>query len=99
MKGWNNEKIKEQLQLHKKQNKDERYNYLCREFNSLYYCWELEKYTLNLKKQLEAYENMRKELINIIEYTNFIEVETLEKFKSYFDNLMNILNKVGGNDE
>ena len=53
MKGWNNEKIKEQLQLHKKQNKDDRYNHLCREFNSLYYCWELEKYTIKLKKQLD----------------------------------------------
>jgi len=53
----------------------------------------------NLLKQLEAYENMRKELINIIEYTNFIEVETLEKFKSYFDNLMNILNKVGEDND
>ena len=48
-----------------------------------------------IKQKLETYENMRKELINIIEYTNFIEVETLEKFRSYLDNLLNILNKVG----
>lgn len=54
---------------------------------------------LKKDKQLEAYENMRKKLKNRIEYTNFKDVEDLEKFKSYLDELMNILNKVGGSDE
>lgn len=46
-----------------------------------------------LQDKLKAYENMRKELKNRIEYTNFQDVEDLEKFKNYLDELMNILNK------
>ena len=107
MKGWNNEKIKEQLQLHKKQNKDDRYNYLNKEFNSLYYCWELEKYTIKLKKQLEEYKNMRKGIISFIENNTYeykndkgLKDKALSINVTRFTNLLlNILNKVGGSDE
>ena len=62
MRQWNKETINEQLKLHKKQNKDERYNYFSREFNSLWYCWELEKYTISLQNQLQQKENIIKEV-------------------------------------
>ena len=66
------------------------------------------KENIKLKKQLEAYENMRKEAIEYIE--NHIKYENDDTFNgmqffSYhlydFDkkDLLNILNKVGGSDE
>ena len=67
MRQWNKETINEQLKLHKKQNKDERYNYFSREFNSLWYCWELEKYTISLQTQLQQKENIIKEAREYIE--------------------------------
>lgn len=62
----------------------------------------------DLQKQLEAYENMRKEVINYIE--KHIKYETDDCFNSMqfcsyhlYDfskgDLLNILNKVGGSDE
>lgn len=48
-----------------------------------------------LKKQLEAYENMRKEALKTIH-------ETDDKPPKYYElksDLLNILNKVGGSDE
>ena len=58
------EEIEKQLKLSKRQSKDERYDYLCSEFNAINYCINLEKYTnklqqenQSLKKQLEEYEN------------------------------------------
>lgn len=62
MRQWNKETIEEQLKLHKKQKKDERYNYFASEFNSLWYCWELEKYTINKQKQLDQLTNNWNEL-------------------------------------
>ena len=50
-------------------------------------------------KQLKAYENMRKELINIINYTCFKDVKNREDYIKYFDNLMSILNKVGDSND
>ena len=50
----------------------------------------LYEYIINLEKQLEAYENMKKELKNYIK--NCIGIECKE-------DLLNILNKVGGSDE
>lgn len=56
--------ILEELKLSKKQSKDERYDYLCSEFNAINYCINLEKYTnklqqenKQLKAKLEMYEN------------------------------------------
>ena len=73
MRQWNKETINEQLKLHKKQNKDERYNYFSREFNSLWYCWELEKYTISLQTQLQQKENIIKEVREYIENNDLYE--------------------------
>ena len=49
---------------------------------------------MKLRKQLEAYENMRKEAIEFIKDMQF----QYDDFKD-LDFLLNILNKVGGSDE
>lgn len=56
----NREEIEQQLKLSKKQNKEQRYDYLCSQFNCINYAIKLEKYTnklqrenRELKKQLE----------------------------------------------
>ena len=50
------------------------------------------------KKQLQAYENMRKEVLKKI---NNLNEETSISMDAYRlkESLLNILNKVGGNDE
>jgi uncharacterized protein YacL (UPF0231 family) len=50
-----------------------------------------------LQKQLETYENMRKELIEYSQDLRLYDNESIE-FK-ISDDLLNILNKVGGSDE
>ena len=82
MRCWNKEKIEEQLKLHKKQNKDERYNYFSREFNSLYYTWELEKYTI------KKIDRLNKELDYISEELNKCQDKLLDK-----ENIINELEK------
>ena len=64
----NREEIEQQLKLSKKQNKEQRYDYLCSQFNCINYAIKLEKYTnklqrenRELKKQLEEKENQQKE--------------------------------------
>lgn len=60
----NEEEIEKQLKLSKRQSKDERYDYLCSEFNAINYCINLEKYTNKLQqenKQLKDNWNMLKE--------------------------------------
>ena len=47
----NKEEIERQLKLSKRQNKDERYDYLDSEFNAINYCIKLEKYTNKLLKE------------------------------------------------
>lgn len=66
----NEEFIEKQLKLSKRQNKDERYDYLCSEFNAINYCIDLEKYTnklqqenQKLKKQLEVGEEQYNDLV------------------------------------
>lgn len=55
-----------------------------------------EKEILKLQEQLEAYENMRKDLLDLILY----QYPALSQSESDFkDDLLNILNKVGGSDE
>jgi hypothetical protein len=75
MKGWNKITIEKQLSLHKQQNKDDRYNYMCEQFNALWYCWELEKYTINQNKQLNKYKQI---LDKIKEYVNK-EISLIDK--------------------
>lgn len=53
-------------------------------------------YITNLQKQLEAYENMRKEMLEIINYYGITEEENDDWFARYiFKEFLNILNKVG----
>ena len=70
MRRWNKATIEEQLKLHKKQNKDDRYNYFAREFNCLWYCWELEEYTIKENKRLNNIINKTKQYIkeNILSF-------------------------------
>ena len=50
----------------------------------------------DLQKQNKAYENMRKDLLDLILY----QYPALSQSESDFkDDLLNILNKVGGSDE
>ena len=70
----NREEIEQQLKLSKKQNKEQRYDYLCSQFNCINYAIKLEKYTnklqrenRELKKQLEEKENQQKEFIEYLE--------------------------------
>jgi len=49
-----------------------------------------------IKQKLEAYENMRKDLLDLILYQYPVLSQSESDFK---DDLLNILNKVGGNDE
>lgn len=45
------EEIKRQLKLSKQQNKNERYDYLCSQFNCVNYAIKLEKYTNKLQQE------------------------------------------------
>lgn len=71
------------------QNNKEYYNNYSKE-------WNKQKID-NLLKQLEAYENMRKEAIEYSQDLRLYDNESIE-FK-ISDDLLNILNKVGGSDE
>lgn len=52
------------------------------------------------KQQLEAYENMRKEMLEMINYYGITEEENDDWFARYiFKEFLSILNKVGGSDE
>lgn len=50
-----------------------------------------------LKKQLKAYENMRKEALDYLQYFNCDEI--CENITGIAKKLENILNKVGGSNE
>ena len=56
MKRWGIKNIEKELKKSKKQKYDERYDYLCNQFNVIDYCIHLEKYTNKLKKILEKLE-------------------------------------------
>lgn len=66
------------------------------------------KENIRLKKQLEAYENMRKEAIKFIrDRTRLIKIiDKIDEFEldlylkeNEINELLNILNKIGGSDE
>lgn len=97
----NKKQIEGQLKLSKKQNEDERSDYLCSQFNCVDYLIKLEKYTNNLlrknKKQkkvideLKGYLKLNIELIkeqpsNDELTDNFI----LSRFKSLLDILKEV---------
>jgi hypothetical protein len=66
---------------------------------------ELELENENQRKQLEEYENMRKEAIDYLkensEMTNLqiYGIENVLSFRGNVNDLLNILNKVGGDNE
>ena len=69
----NKEEIKRQLKLSKQQNKNERYDYLCSQFNCVNYAIKLEKYTNKLQQENQKY----KEVIDkAIEYINHFSKES-----------------------
>ena len=53
-----------------------------------------------LQDKLKEYENMKKEMLEIINYYGITEEENDDWFARYiFKEFLSILNKVGGNDE
>lgn len=69
------EEIEKQLKLSKRQSKDERYDYLCSEFNAINYCINLEKYTNKLQQENEKlhhyktlYQSLKKQKEELISW-------------------------------
>lgn len=62
------EEIEKQLKLSKRQSKDERYDYLCSEFNGINYCINLEKYTNKLQQENKKYKEAIDRAINNSQY-------------------------------
>lgn len=58
--------IEGQLKLSKKQNEDERSDYLCSQFNCVDYLIKLEKYTNNLLRKNKKQKEIINNVINII---------------------------------
>ena len=81
----NKEFIKKQLKLSKRQNKDERYDYLCSEFNVINYCVNLEKYTNKLQQENQKYKQVIDKANKKL--NNFIECCKAEKLESGSDYL------------
>ena len=73
----NKEFIEKQLKLSKRQNKDERYDYLCSEFNAINYCVNLEKYTNKLQQENQKY----KEVIDKLKFA--IKTNCIKNDKKY----------------
>lgn len=67
-----NEEIEQELKLSKKQNKNDRYNYLCSQFNGIEYAMKLEKYTNKLLKEntqlKQQLKDKNEKISEIIEY-------------------------------
>lgn len=61
-----NKSIEKELKLSKKQNKIERYDYLCSSFNAIDYCVNLEKYTNKMKFNLTKENTNLKQALNEI---------------------------------
>ena len=88
----NKKQIEGQLKLSKKQNEDERYDYLCSQFNCVDYLIKLEKYTNNLLRKNKKQQEVIDKATNIINdylkedysiYTeNEIEVDLIVKLKN-----------------
>ena len=77
------EETERQLKLSKRQNKDERYDYLDSEFNAINYCIKLEKYT---NKLLQENKQVKDKYENIISRYKFIKNRVkqgmIEKYKN-----------------
>ena len=85
----NMEEIKRQLKLSKQQNKNERYDYLCSQFNCVNYAIKLEKYTNKLRQENQKYKEVIDKVLEDIKeykelgyskyYENEIEIELIDK--------------------
>ena len=85
----NMEEIKRQLKLSKQQNKNERYDYLCSQFNCVNYAIKLEKYTNKLQQENQKYKEVIDKVLEDIKeykelgyskyYENEIEIELIDK--------------------
>ena len=69
------EEIERQLKLSKRQNKDERYDYLDSEFNAINYCIKLEKYT---NKLLQENKQVKERIDKAIDYISSNDIELLK---------------------
>lgn len=94
----NKEQIKEQLKLSKKQNKNERYDYLCSQFNCVNYAINLEKYTNKLQKQNKKYKEVIDKLNKYIKVFGKYDGEKCTRGFSMmtadFNKLLDILKEV-----
>lgn len=63
----NNLFIKEQLKISKKQNKEERYEYIATKFNAVQYSIKLEKYIINLEKENKKLKKIKQNYINSLQ--------------------------------
>ena len=76
-------------------NEDKQNYFKVIEGTTLYY----EHYVKYLQKQLEAYENMRKEALEYIEeHSDKLKTIRVPKIDFNYEYLLNILNKVGENN-
>lgn len=85
-----NKQLKEELELSKKQNNDERYEYLCKKFNTVDYAIKLEKYTIKLlrkNKQIkENYDRIYNENCKLREEHNINDISLLDENQKLKDN-------------
>ena len=75
--------ILEELELSKKQNNDERYEYLCKKFNTVDYAIKLEKYTIKLQQEnkriKENYDRIYNENCKLREEHNITDISLLDE--------------------
>ena len=86
----NKEFIEKQLKLSKRQNKDERYDYLCSEFNAINYCVNLEKYTNKLQQKNSQ---LKERIEKAIEYLETATIDP-QSMLHYRNCLLEILKEV-----
>lgn len=80
----NNLFIKEQLKISKKQNKEERYEYIAKNFNAVQYAMKLEKYIINLEKENKKLKTIKQNYINYLqENYEKSKIELLSELKKH----------------
>ena len=90
----NIEEIEEQLKLSKRQNKDERYDYLCSEFNAINYCVKLEKYTNKLQQENKQLKDNWNLLKGYLEHSIDWEKQLNEQEDNYMEIYREVLDKI-----
>lgn len=94
----NEEEIKRQLKLSKKQNNDKRYDYLCEQFNVVDYAMKLEKYTNNLQQENKKQKEVIDKIMNLIkQYGKYDGKKCTRGFQMWsadFNKILEILKEV-----